>query len=436
VTVACLSVSEEPRRGLFGQKLDQGDARDVKPVANRPEHQMSLVELTNVEPSRVQLVMIRRPGMANIAQRNIAESPSASTAATLLRNGSIPSKAYGPTAAPRISHSGFDIRRPGSKDRLRKSSFATKAVSLDSLAALSVFMGAAEACSFTDAGRQLGLSSSAVGKCVARLEQRLNVRLFNRNTRCINLTHEGKTFLESCRRVFSELRSIEDELAQTKGAPKGKLRVSMPLTGMLMVPTLGNFIRDYPDIDLDIEFTDSFVDVVDGGYDLVLRSGEVNDSRLKSRRLGTFQYAIVGSPEYLAAAGVPLKPEDLLKHACLHRKHPTTGKPHPWPFAPSAIVNDLALPATAIASTLDALVHLAQSGVGIACVPNFCARRQIEEGSLVNILEEHIDRVEVVRAMWPASRYQSPKLRAFIDYLAGNLLPKPAPASMVKMDAA
>jgi DNA-binding transcriptional LysR family regulator len=131
------------------------------------------------------------------------------------------------------------------------------------------------------------------------------VRLFHRNTRCINLTHEGKAFLESCRRIFSELRSVEDELAQTKGAPKGKLRVSMPLNGMLMVPTLGDFIRAYPDIDLDIDFTDSFVDVVDGGYDVVLRSGEVSDSRLKSRRLGTYQFEIIGSPDYFARDAVP-----------------------------------------------------------------------------------------------------------------------------------
>jgi DNA-binding transcriptional LysR family regulator len=210
----------------------------------------------------------------------------------------------------------------------------------------------------------------------------------------------------------------------------------MPLNGMLMVPTLGDFIRAYPDIDLDIEFTDSFVDVVDGGYDVVLRSGEVSDSRLKSRRLGTYQFEIVGSPNYFARAGVPFKPEDLLEHACLHRKHPTTGKLHPWPFAPSAMANDLVLPTTAMASTLDALVHLAESGVGIACVPNFCARGQIADGSLVNVLKEYVDRVEVVRAMWPSSRYQSPKLRAFIDFLAGNLLPRSVPTLTVKLDAA
>jgi DNA-binding transcriptional LysR family regulator len=261
------------------------------------------------------------------------------------------------------------------------------------------------------------------------------VRLFHRNTRCINLTHEGKAFLESCRRIFSELRSAEDELSQTKGAPKGKLRVSMPLSGMLMVPTLGDFIRDYPDVDLDIEFTDSFVDVVDGGYDVVLRSGEVNDSRLKSRRLGTYQFEIVGSSEYFAGAGVPLKPEDLLEHACLHRKHPATGKLHAWPFASSAMVNDLVLPTTAMASTLDALVQLAESGVGVACVPNFCARRQIAAGSLVSVLKEYVDRTEVVRAIWPSSQYQSPKLRAFIDFLAENILPKSLATLAVKFHA-
>jgi DNA-binding transcriptional LysR family regulator len=336
--------------------------------------------------------------------------------------------------ASRLIQSQNCSRRPRSEDRLHKSNFP--AVGLDSLTALNIFVHAAEACSFTDAGRQLGLSSSAVGKCVARLEQRLNVRLFHRNTRCISLTHEGKAFLESCRRIFSELRSVEDELAQTKGVPKGKLRVSMPLNGMLMVPALGNFIRDYPDVDLDIEFTDTFVDIVDGGYDVVLRSGEVNDSRLKSRRLGIYQLEIVGSPSYFARAGVPLGPEDLLAHACLHRKHPTTGKLHSWPLVSSPTINDLVLPAAAVVSTLDALVQLAESGVGIACVPNFCVTRQIADGSLVAILKEHVDRSEVVRAIWPSSQYQSPKLRAFIDFLAENVLPKSTAPSTAKCAAA
>lgn len=295
---------------------------------------------------------------------------------------------------------------------------------LDSLGALSVFMRAAETCSFTDAGRKLSLSSSAVGKAVARLEERLGVRLFHRNTRCITLTQEGKSFLESCRRIFSEIRAVEQEFATTKGTPKGKLRMSMPLVGMLMMPTLSKFIGAYPGIELDMDFTDGLVDVIGGGYDVVVRSGEANDSRLMSRRLGTYRFEVVGAPEYFARAGLPLRPEDLSTHACLHRKHPTTGKIQRWPFARSVITNDIALPTTATASTIDALISLAEHGVGIACVPDFSIRQQIADGSLVRVLEEHIEHTEALHVVWPSSRYLSPKLRALIDYLAENLLPK------------
>ena len=370
--------------------------------------------------------------MPNIAKRI---SPTLVTATALQRGGGISSgKAHASAPAQNESYSGMDPRRLHSERPPNKSPLAAKAIGLDRLAALNVFMRAADACSFTEAGRQLGLSSSAVGKNVARLEQRLAVELFHRNTRSVSLTHEGKAFLESCRRIFSELQSAEDALAQTRGAPKGKLRVSMPLNGMSLVPRLGEFVRNYPDIDLDIEFTDTLVDVVDGGYDVVLRSGEVNDSRLKSRRLGAYQFEIVGSPDYFARAGVPHKPEHLLEHECLHRKHPTTGKLHPWPFAPSTLDNDLTLPTTVTASTFDALVRLAMSGVGIACVPSFCANRQMAHGTLVRVLETHVDRVEVVRAMWPASRYESPKLRAFVEFLAGNLLSRSTPTDLVALE--
>jgi DNA-binding transcriptional LysR family regulator len=324
----------------------------------------------------------------------------------------------------------------GLEKKRHKPYFASNAIGLNSLDILDTFMQAAEASSFTDAGRQLGISSSAVSKCIARLEQRLALPLFHRNTRCINLTHEGRALLESCQRIFLELRTVSDELAQTKDVPKGRLRVSMPYNGMLMVPKLSEFIRDYPDIGLDIDFTDSFVDVIDGGYDVVVRSGEVSDSRLKSRSLGTYRFEIVGSPSYFESAGMPRKPEDLLEHACLHWKHPTTSKLHPWPIASSGLVNDLALPATAMASTLDALVQLAASGVGIACVPSFCAGQQIVSGSLVRVLEEYVDRTEVVRAIWPSSQYQSPKLKAFIDFLAESVLPSSTATSSVKFDVA
>ena len=145
---------------------------------------------------------------------------------------------------------------------------------MDSLSALGVFVRAAEARSFTDAGRRLSVSSSAVGKTISRLEDRLGVRLFHRNTRAITLTPEGELFLESCRRIFSEINKIELEFSQSKSTPKGRLKVSLPDVGMLMMPTLHGFMREYPEIQVDAEFTDNVVDVIDGGYDAVIRSGE------------------------------------------------------------------------------------------------------------------------------------------------------------------
>jgi DNA-binding transcriptional LysR family regulator len=298
---------------------------------------------------------------------------------------------------------------------------------LDSLSALSAFVRVAETRSFTDAGRQLGLSSSAIGKTVARLEERLGVRLFHRSTRSIALTQEGKLFLESCRRIFSEIETVELEFAQTKGEPRGRLQVSLPLIGMLMMPTLSRFIRAYPEIELDMDFTDHLVDVIDGGYDVVVRSGEAGDSRLMTRLLGKYRLAVVGSPAYFARAGLPSTPADLARHACLHHKYPTTGKIQRWPFASSATGNDVALPTTATATTVEALISLAEHGVGIACVPDFGIRRQVADGALVVVLGEYIEHSGAFRAMWPSSRYLSPKVRVFVDFLTEHLFPQVAP---------
>ena len=294
---------------------------------------------------------------------------------------------------------------------------------MDSLGALSVFVRAAESRSFTDAGRQLGLSSSAIGKAIARLEERLGVRLFHRNTRTVTLTQEGKLFLESCRRIFSEIDTIEHEFAQTSGTPRGKLRVSLPLVGMLMMPTVSQFMRAYPSIELDMDFTDHLVDVIDGGYDVVVRSGESSDSRLMVRTLGTYRLEVVGSPSYFERAGLPSMPEELAKHACLHHKYPTTGKVQRWPFARRPTGEDVMLPTGGMASTVEALVSLAEHGVGLACVPDFAVRRQVLDGSLKIILAEHIDHSGMFRAMWPSSRYLSPKVRVFVDFLAEHLFP-------------
>ncbi|ELX08000.1 HTH-type transcriptional regulator [Janthinobacterium sp. HH01] len=143
---------------------------------------------------------------------------------------------------------------------------------MDSLSGISLFVAVAETRSFTKAGAQLGISSSAVGKSIARMEQRLAVRLFHRSTRSITLTAEGTLFLERCRRILSEVEAAEAELSELSGTPSGRLRVSTPqLTGLVM-PTLTGFMRRYPDIALEIDLSERMVDIIEEGYDAVIRA--------------------------------------------------------------------------------------------------------------------------------------------------------------------
>ncbi|WP_454721064.1 MULTISPECIES: LysR substrate-binding domain-containing protein [Cupriavidus] len=299
---------------------------------------------------------------------------------------------------------------------------------MENLAALNAFIRAAETRSFTEAARQLGVTSSAIGKTIARLEERLGVRLFHRSTRSITLTQEGSLFLESCKRILAELENAQLELAQSRRAPAGKLRVSLPLVGTLLTPALGGFMAAYPDIEVDLDFSDRLVNVIDEGYDVVVRTGDIGDSRLTAHTLASYQLRLFGAPSYFARRGTPATPLDLQSHACIHHKFATSGKLERWPLAPGAPGAALDLPLSGAASSTEPLVHLAELGLGIVCVPDFAVRRQLADGTLRSVLDEYIEHTGWLSAVWPSSRYLSPKVRAFVDYLAENLLAtKPLP---------
>lgn len=295
---------------------------------------------------------------------------------------------------------------------------------MDKLGTLGIFVQAAEGGSFVAASHRLGLSSSAVGKAIARLEHDMGVRLFHRSTRSMTLTEEGSFFLDTCRQILSELDAAQAQLSRSHHTPRGLLRVSFPLTGMLLMPAISAFMGAYPEITLDLDFTDRLVDVIEEGFDAVVRTGDVRDTRLMSRKLGTFRHRIVASKEYLETAGAPHAPEDLLQHRCLHHRYANTGKLEPWPLVRDGKELRLGLPTTTIASTLEPLIHLAEIGFGITCLPNFTVAAQIETGRLVSLLEDFTTEAGVFRVLWPTNRYLSPKIRVFVDFLADNLFAK------------
>lgn len=295
---------------------------------------------------------------------------------------------------------------------------------MDRLGPLNAFIQAAETRSFTAAGRVLGISASGVGKSVARLEERLNVQLFHRSTRSITLTPEGMLFLKRCQTIVGEIEAAEIEIAQSSSSPRGKLRIGMPLIGMLMTPSIAGFAKAYPEVELDLDYTDRLVDVIEEGLDVVIRTGSVSDSRLKMRKLGTYSYVIAGAPAYFDERGIPSIPEDLDSHACLFHRYTATGKLERWVFGKDGADYDYTPAASLVVSTMEPLIELAERGLGLLYTPTFTVRSQLAAGALRSVLDDYLPAVGTLQALWPPSRHQSPKVRAFVDYMAANLLAK------------
>lgn len=288
---------------------------------------------------------------------------------------------------------------------------------MDHLGTLNAFVQAAETGSFVAAGRKIGLTASAVGKGVARLEQRLGVRLFHRDTRNMTLTEEGRLFLDRCRRIFEEVEAAEMELTKTAIVPSGRLRVSLPIGGMFLMSIVGEFIEAYPAILLDLDFSDRLVDVIEEGFDVVIRTGASSDSGLMRRSFGRFTGRLVASPAYLARRGTPKIPADLATHSCLRQRSPGTGKLNDWALRDAA----MRLPETMSANTIAPLIELALRGGGIAFLPPFAVNTRIEDGSLIPVLADYIYESGELAALWPTNRQLSPRIRAFVDFMAERL---------------
>ncbi|WP_390348925.1 LysR family transcriptional regulator [Variovorax boronicumulans] len=295
---------------------------------------------------------------------------------------------------------------------------------MDSLSGVAIFVQVAETCSFATAGRQLGISASAVSKGVARLEERLGVRLFQRSTRSVSLTAEGTLFLDRCRRILAEITAAENELASTVERPQGRLRVSLPLVSGLMLPVLSKFAGRYPEIELDLDFSDRLVDVIDEGFDAVVRTGELSDSRLQSKRLGSSRFLYVGSIDYFAQRGVPMCPEDLVRHDCLLHRFPTTGTLEKWPLTRAASEPEVRLSASMTSNHVETLLHMVVQGHGIACLPDFAVKQAVADGALRTVLDDWANSCSTFQVLWPSNRQLSPRVRAFVDFMAQNLFPE------------
>ncbi|WP_350336186.1 LysR family transcriptional regulator [Coralliovum pocilloporae] len=287
---------------------------------------------------------------------------------------------------------------------------------------LDSFVKVVEAGSFSAAAEELERSTSFVSKEVTRLENRLGTRLLNRTTRSISLTEAGRLYFERCRDIVSEAEQAALAVMECDSAPRGRLKVSAPASygHVHLAKLLPQFLKDNPAITLDISFSDSRVDVVADGYDVVLRIGALKDTSLIARRLAVSPGWLVASPDYWATHGMPEHPSDLVHHKAI--VYALTDNPGRWDFSDGKggrISVDVT--ARVICNTAELERDMALAGLGVSRIPYWACQKEIEDGRLVKALDDFALEPATIYALYPHRRHLSPKVRAFVDFLSRNL---------------
>ncbi len=297
---------------------------------------------------------------------------------------------------------------------------------MDRFSALNAFVKVAETRSFSEAAEKVGLSKSAVSRLVAGLEADLGVRLFHRTTRSIAMTEAGQGYFDRASRILADLEEADLAVSQLQAAPRGRLRVSAPMSfGFLhLAPALPDFLHLYPEVRIDVAMNDRFVDLVEEGFDVAVRIGQLEDSGLIARRLAPVRLAVCASPDYLARRGVPLAPEDLRSHDCLCNSN--LAHAHEWKFIrPDGSQVTVSVDGPLTVNNGDSLKAAALGGLGIITLPTFIVGEELSRGSLVSLLEAYLPGQIALHALYPHARHLSPKVRAFVDFLAARFGPIP-----------
>ena len=258
---------------------------------------------------------------------------------------------------------------------------------MDRLVSMAVFKQTVDAGSFAAAARYFGISPEMAGNHVRGLEEHLGVRLLNRSTRRLNLTEAGGIYYERCARILADIRDAEAEVGVLQASPRGLLRVAAPVTFCVLhvAPAVSEYMRRYPEVKLDVAVSDRHVNLIEEGYDLAIRVGELQDSNLVARRLTTAQLIVCATPAYLQRAGHPQKPSDLAGHACLVYRE--VESPDAWRFqAPDGSVETVRVSGPLSSTNPAFLYRIALAGHGVVIGPSFAFGADIAEGRLVRLL--------------------------------------------------
>ncbi|MEZ4306434.1 MAG: LysR family transcriptional regulator [Polyangiaceae bacterium] len=279
--------------------------------------------------------------------------------------------------------------------------------------------------SFRGAARSLGMPKSSVSRRVADLEAHLGVRLLQRTTRRIGLTHAGQAYYSLASAAVAALRDAESAARDLSVEARGPLRISAPVNfGTLVLPAiLAEFLTKHRAVRAEVELADRHVDLIDEGFDVAIRAGFLPDSTLVAQRLTGARVVTVTSPAYLRKRGRPRVPADLAEHDCLLFG---AGSSAVWTFSDSQERVDVTVTGPLSANNFFVLRDAASAGLGIARVPEMLARQPLTERRLVTILDPHVPPEVPLHAVYPSARHLSPKVRLFVEHLRERLAGEPA----------
>lgn len=289
------------------------------------------------------------------------------------------------------------------------------------LGSIELFCRAAELGSFTAAAESLGLTPASVSRSISRLEARLGVRLFARTTRQIRLTSEGELYRQQCQQALEQIAEAERMITGTQKVPSGVLRISVgtPYAHYRLIPLLPSFQAAFPQIEVELNISNRVVDFIEEGFDLAIRLGVPQDSRLIAHPLEDASLGVFASPSYLERNGIPQEISDLNRHKCIQFILPSTGRAMPWIFkdASGKDVDFSFRSNQRVQEDVLGAINWTKAGGGLFQIYHFIAQEAVDRGELIEVLRDAGGRVRPFSILYPQNRHLSARVRAFVDFI-------------------
>jgi len=292
---------------------------------------------------------------------------------------------------------------------------------MDRIEAMNLFVRVAELGSFSAVAQQMGVARSVVTRQVAALEAHLGVKLMVRSTRRLALTSAGTAYLEKCRVILNLVEAAETDVAEERLTPRGNIRISLPLSFGLkrLAPLLLDFSQRYPEVGLDMDYSDRRVKLIEEGIDLSIRITRRLEAGDVARKIGIGHMQVVAAPDYLARHGCPQHPGELVHHECLG--YTAAGSNHNWQFMVDGVLENFPIRSRINANNGEVLSEAAAQGLGITCQPDFITDKFLAAGRLDVILADFTIPELGIYAMLPSNRHVPHRVRVLMDFLAESL---------------